>query len=162
MENILRKIASSKRSVKILKLISLISAIVVAFSFIALLYTAYKNAKIEVLYVLVITGVPFVCVSIFRHIFNAPRPYELYDFYPEKPREKEGKSFPSRHVFSGFVIGVVAFNYSLVFGILIIATSLILAASRILLGIHFVRDCVCGALIGIASALIGMWIFGLI
>ena len=34
---------------------------------------------------------------------------------------------------------------------------LALAASRVLLGIHFIRDVLCGALVGVISGLIGIF-----
>ena len=40
--------------------------------------------------------------------------------------------------------------------------AVILAVSRVLLGIHFIRDVVCGALVGVVSGVIGIVIFNLI
>ena len=111
---------------------------------------------------LVAAGVPFVLVTLFRHLVNAPRPYEMYDFYQTPPKNKCGKSFPSRHVFSGFVIATLAFAYSLPLALVMLGFAVILAVSRVLLGIHFIRDVVCGALVGVVSGVIGIVIFNLI
>ena len=59
----------------------------------------------ELIIYLAIPGISFVAVSIFRKCYNAKRPYEIYDFKPLIPKDTIGKSFPSRHVFSIFVIG---------------------------------------------------------
>ena len=100
---------------------------------------------------------PFLAVSAVRFLINAPRPYELYDFYEKKPKEKHGKSFPSRHVYSAFVIATLAFVYSIPLGVSLALIGVSLAAARVLLGIHFIRDVLCGALIGTVSGLIGIF-----
>jgi membrane-associated phospholipid phosphatase len=109
---------------------------------------------IEALKLAALSLASFLTVTVFRHLFNAPRPYELYEFYENKPRKKYGKSFPSRHVFSAFIIATIAFNYSLPLGIALSIMSFFLAVSRVLLGIHFVRDVCAGALIGAISGVI--------
>lgn len=162
MEKLLRKIVNSKKSVRALRISSAVSSILIALSYFAVLYLAFVQNRLEALYVVCMTAIPFFIVSLFRRLFDAPRPYEIYDFYKEKPKEKKGRSFPSRHVFSGFIIASVAFVYSLPLSLLALALSVLLAVSRILLGIHFIRDCVCGALIGVIAAVIGITVFGLI
>ena len=90
-------------------------------------------------------------------MIDAPRPYELYDFYENKPKEREGRSFPSRHAYSAFVIATIAFAYSIPLGIGLVLLGIALAVSRVLLGIHFIRDVVCGAIVGVISGLIGIF-----
>jgi membrane-associated phospholipid phosphatase len=109
----------------------------------------------------VVCGVPFVIVSLMRRIINMPRPYEVYDFYDKPPKNKCGRSFPSRHVFSAFVIGTSICFYNLFVGMLLCSLGVILCICRVLLGIHFIKDTVAGALIGIAGGVIGMLISGL-
>ena len=53
-----------------------------------------------------IPAVSFVLVSLFRRWYSAGRPYELLDITPLIPKDTRGKSFPSRHVFSDFIIGM--------------------------------------------------------
>lgn len=48
--------------------------------------------------------VGFIAVSVFRYIVNRPRPYEKFDMPPVIPKDTHGRSFPSRHVFSAFII----------------------------------------------------------
>jgi len=104
---------------------------------------------------------PFLTVSVFRKLYSAKRPYEVYDFSSlgiESPKEKKGSSFPSRHVFSIFLIGTLAFPYALPLAVCLLVFGVMLGACRVLLGIHFVRDVVAGALIGVASGVIGLLI----
>ena len=56
-----------------------------------------------------VPAVSFVVVTLFRKIVNEPRPYEKYDLPPVIDKDAGGKSFPSRHVFSVFVIAVTVF-----------------------------------------------------
>ena len=162
MERILKRIAESKWQSRVLKLLSYLSALAGIAAYGALLYLAYKSSINELAFLLVAAGVPFVLVTLFRHLVNAPRPYEMYDFYQTPPKNKCGKSFPSRHVFSGFVIATLAFAYSLPLALVMLGFAVILAVSRVLLGIHFIRDVVCGALVGVVSGVIGIVIFNLI
>lgn len=100
-------------------------------------------------------GIPFIAVSIFRKLYNRPRPYEVFHCQPLIPKDKQGQSFPSRHVFSAFVIAMCWLFYMPSVGIMLLALAAVLAASRVIGGVHFVSDVVVGALIGILSGVIG-------
>lgn len=106
----------------------------------------------------VVTGAPFIIVTLFRRLLNFPRPYEVFSFYENAPRRKRGQSFPSRHVFSIFVIGASLCFVNVGVGLALMLVGLTLAVSRVLLGIHFIRDVVAGGLIGVVSGVIGMLI----
>ena len=96
-----------------------------------------------------------------RRVINAWRPYQTYDLdalITSAPHRKSGSSFPSRHVFSSFLIGMIAFGYVPVLGVITLALGLVLAVSRVCLGIHFIRDVVCGALIGIVSGTVLLFV----
>ena len=129
----------------------------VAVAVFALNFRFYLNiSPFCALKYLVVLGVPFVLVSIMRKIVGAPRPYEIYDFYEKKPKESEKNSFPSRHAFSIFAIGTITvFTYP-ISGAVLLFLGLLLCVCRVLLGYHFVRDVLCGGLIGVFSSLIGL------
>ena len=107
---------------------------------------------------LVTAGVSFAVVSLFRRIVNSPRPYEILDIKPLMIKRTKGKSFPSRHCFSIFVIAVCWLRFVPIVGILLLILGVLLALLRVVLGVHFPRDVVAGALIGILSGIIGMYI----
>ena len=72
-----------------------------------LLLYLFFSEKYEMLYhTVLVPGVAFVVVSIFRRVYNAPRPYEQMQIRPLIQKDTKGKSFPSRHVFSIFMIGM--------------------------------------------------------
>ena len=108
---------------------------------------------------LLVPGISFVLVSIFRSWYDAPRPYEIPGAEPPLiKKDAPGKSFPSRHIFSIFVIAVTFFWVWPVPGILIGIAGILLAWSRVAGGVHFPRDVIAGALIGVFSGVIGYYL----
>ena len=49
----------------------------------------------------------FIIVTAFRYMIGRKRPYEKFDVPPVIPKDTKGKSFPSRHVFSAFMIAMM-------------------------------------------------------
>lgn len=156
MEGFLRRIYSSRNKRVLLKIISHASVAISVISFVYILVSAYIKAPILSVKILFLTAIPYFIVTMARKIINAPRPYELYDFYEEQPKKKTGSSFPSRHVFSAFTIATLAACFSPWLAVLVYVAGVMLAVARVLLGIHFIRDVTAGALIGILSGIIGI------
>ena len=157
MEKLLLKVYNSKKATLSFKLISSFAVISSVLSYCVLLFLSFYNSIYEGLSVLLSAALPFFAVGFVRMMIDAPRPYELYSFYEIKPKERAGRSFPSRHAYSSFVIALIAFFYSIPLGIGLLVMGLLLATSRVLLGIHFIRDVVAGAAIGIISGLLGIF-----
>ena len=108
---------------------------------------------------LLVPGISFVLVTLFRNKINAPRPYEMPGAQtPIIKKDAPGKSFPSRHIFSIFVIAVTFFWVWPVPGILIGIAGAVLAWSRVEGGVHFPRDVIAGALIGIGCGVLGFYV----
>ncbi len=127
-----------------------------------LLLTRLSESPWLALKLAVILAVPFVLVTVLRRLLNFPRPYEVLDFYENKPKKKKGCSFPSRHASSAFSIGTLMLFYLPTFGMGVLAGAIVLCVCRVLLGIHFPRDVVAGGAIGVAGALIGQFLITLI
>lgn len=107
---------------------------------------------------ILVPAISFVAVTIFRKVVNIPRPYEKFDTPPVLAKDTQGKSFPSRHVFSVFVIAMTIFYIHTGVGILLFIIGAVLAFIRVIGGVHEPRDVIAGALIGIASGMIGFYI----
>ena len=108
-----------------------------------------------------VAGIPFAVITLMRYLINSPRPYEVLDideFQVMREDRKSGRAFPSRHVFSAFLIGMLWLPYSVPFGVAALIFGAFLGVERVLLGIHFIRDVIAGAAIGIVSGLIGILI----
>ncbi len=144
-----------------LKTVSEISVLLFLGAFGALSVLSFLGSWVYGLKMLVFMAVPFLLVSVARKLFNTKRPYEVYDFYLEKPRSKKGESFPSRHVFSAFLIATLFYTFSLPVAIVLAAFGALLALSRVLLGIHFPSDVIAGAVIGILSGILGILLLSL-
>ena len=98
-----------------------------------------------------VPAVSFVVVTLFRKIVNEPRPYEKYDLPSVIDKDTSGKSFPSRHVFSVFVIAVTVFVRNPVAGCILAVIGIIIG------GVHTVWDVTAGAAVGILSGVIGYY-----
>lgn len=152
---------SSPRVVLIYRIIDRVAVSLSVLIFAVSAYFAFCRGLTEGVKLLLLAAIPFVLVSTVRALIKAPRPYELVDFcrFSQKPPHyKKGSSFPSRHVFSAFLIAVLAFEYSWQLGVLALDLSLTLALLRVVLGIHFPKDVICGAIIGVALGVVGMLI----
>ena len=156
MEKVLYRVYSSRRVGASLKIISHASVLLSALAFALLLVSSYIREPLLALRLCVAGAVPFFVVTVLRKLIDAPRPYELYSFYENAPKKKQGSSFPSRHVFSSFLIAILSYILSPWLTAAVALVGVALSVSRVLLGIHFVRDVVAGALIGITSGLIGL------
>ena len=124
-----------------------------------LLVFLYLEERDIFLQTIILPAVAFVIVSLFRHFFNQKRPYEVYDFDPIIKRNGKGKSMPSRHVFSIFMIAMCFFQVDISLGFIFCIMGLCLALLRVYGGVHFIKDVVAGALIAILSGLLGFFVF---
>lgn len=103
------------------------------------------------------TATCFVLAGLLRAWLNMPRPYEVFDLKPLVPKKdlKSGRSFPSRHTFSAFLIATMA---ALIFqsfaSVVILLLAAALGATRVFEGVHFLRDVIAGAVLGILCGLI--------
>ena len=156
MENLLLRVYNSKKTSTSLKIISHLSVLLCAVSYVLMLVHFYLQTPLLAVKLFFSLALPFVLVSLLRRIINAPRPYELYDFYKIKPKGKQGRSFPSRHLFSALAIATLSYTVSVWLAISLFFVGVSLAAARVLLGIHFLRDVLTGGIIGILSSVIGM------
>ncbi|WP_443753365.1 phosphatase PAP2 family protein [Agathobacter rectalis] len=95
---------------------------------------------------IIVPLVGFTSVSVFRYIVNRPRPYERFDMPPVIPKDTHGRSFPSRHVFSAFIISFTVLICSpagspfCFIGILLTVLAAIIACVRVISGVHFISD----------------------
>lgn len=131
---------------------------VVYVSFISVLALMLWEKDERLLRVVLTTGISFLIVTIFRKLYNSKRPYIVYDFKPLIKKEKSGESMPSRHVFSAIIIAI-AFLYTYpILSIPMFICAIVIAVGRVIGGVHFIKDVVAGALIGVICGIIGFYI----
>lgn len=103
--------------------------------------------------VILIPAITFVLLSIVRKAINRSRPYEKLRIEPLLNKKSCGSSFPSRHIFSAFMIaGTVAFLTP--WGYLLYLPATLLALIRVIGGVHYPSDVLAGAAVGVASTLL--------
>ncbi len=108
--------------------------------------------------VLFVPAVTFALVTLFRKKFNAPRPYETWPVKPLIPKDTKGNSFPSRHVFSIYIIAMAAWYVWWPLGLTLVVAGIFLAAARVIGRVHFVKDVMAGALIAVGAGILCFWV----
>ena len=126
-----------------------------------LLIWCYLNRKEMLVKAILVPGISFILISLFRKWINRPRPYTEYETPSAIYKEVKGNSFPSRHIFSVFVIaGTWAAIYpNMVPALALCAIGIVLAIVRVVSGVHYISDVVAGALLGLLAAFIGFSLF---
>lgn len=106
----------------------------------------------------IVPAVSFVLLTIIRAKINAKRPYEKFGLPPVIDKKTKGNSFPSRHVFSVFIIAVTVFYHFQPAGILLGVIGIGLGIVRVCTGVHEPRDVAAGAAAGILCGIIGYYL----
>lgn len=120
-----------------------------------LLEVAIVGAWLDLAKFIVVPAVGFIALSVFRTHFNAPRPYQVADIKPLIRKDTSGRSFPSRHTFSLFMIALSWWAWRVPTGVVLVVLACVMAATRMVGGVHFPRDVVAAALFAIICALVG-------
>lgn len=94
--------------------------------------------------------------SALRRLIDAPRPYETPGFTPLLPKRTVGRAFPSRHAVSAAAIAVVWWPVSPACSAVLAAAAVLICATRVLAGVHAVRDVLCGAALGALCGMAGI------
>ena len=163
MERLLRGVYASEKKKKILATVGKVCVYTnVVFFALILTILALGSEWWDAAIAAASAALGYLAVTVARKLFNYPRPYEVYDFYTVKPREKRGESFPSRHCYSAFVITTLAWLVSPLVSLGLLVLAALIAVTRVLLGIHFVRDVLCGAAVGLVFGAAGVIIASVI
>lgn len=115
---------------------------------IGIVWVFFKQSEIFFQFVLVPLGV-FLMVTALRKLINEQRPYEKYGIEPVFAKDTKGKSMPSRHTASAFIISMAMLRINLYLGIGFLAVSFVIMISRVLAGVHYIRDVFVGMTISI-------------
>ena len=100
----------------------------------------------------------FLVVTVMRAVINARRPYEKYNYTPVVPKNTKGKSFPSRHTVSAFIIAMAFMYIQSRLGVIMLIIATLIGLTRILSGVHFIRDVISGAAIGVIVGILGFFV----
>lgn len=135
--------------------------------FTALVYAAYTLLALWALFrlplpqsarVITVPTAGFLLGTALRTALNRPRPYEVLGLPALGKKKTKGQSFPSRHVFCAAVISTAFWYVSTVLGVVFAAVAVLLAALRVAIGVHWVRDVLAGLAFGWGIGIIGFWL----
>ena len=105
-----------------------------------------------------VPGLGVLIVTVMRKWIGARRPYEIWQIRPLIEKDTVRKSFPSRHVFSVYVIGMLGVWIQPEVGVILFLLGIGLAGIRVISGVHFIRDVLAGAAFGISCGWIGFYL----
>lgn len=108
--------------------------------------------------ILLVPAGVLMLVSLLRIIINEKRPYEKFSIESVFAKSTSGKSMPSRHTASAFIIAMAFMRVSILLSSAFIIISIIIAASRVLAGVHYIKDVIVGALISIIAGVVFLFL----
>lgn len=108
---------------------------------------------------IILPAIDLAFISVLRKILNKPRPYDKLNYEPlGKYKRGKGQSFPSRHTASAFIIGMACLYINKPYGILMLILAVLIAASRIISGVHYPKDVLAGGSISLVLGYIGFFL----
>ena len=161
-ERISKPIRSHPNGMKIINVLNKLTTSSVYLAHPISLIILFINGDKRFWNVLLVPAISFILLSFFRKAVNAPRPYELLDIDPIIKKNTKGNSFPSRHVFSVFVIAMSLYYVWPSIGIVLMLIGIIISVIRVIGGVHFPRDVIAGAIMGVGSSIIGWYVSSLL
>ena len=154
-QKLLSKIRKSKQKERVFTFLcqySPVSLIIIYTLLICYLFFTQSSLLLETIFFPLFT---LILTTVLRKIINAPRPYDIYQIEP-LIKHHSGQSFPSRHTSSAWIIAYACLNVNTVLGIFCIFIALYVAMSRVIAGVHFIKDVIAGILL---SSLVGLFLF---
>jgi len=119
------------------------------YALILMLPVIYGQEAVETSIIMAITGI--IGVAIYKLLKNnlvRQRPCISHPCINQGTAMLDLYSFPSGHTLHAFSFSIVAINSFPELGIILIPFTLLVAASRVVLGLHYPTDVAVGALIG--------------
>ena len=98
------------------------------------------------------------CIRFLRKCVNAKRPYTIYGTTPIVAKDKTGESMPSRHTASFTVIAMTWLYVNPAAGVIMLVLAFLMGVVSVLGGVHFVKDVLAGAGIGVLIGIIGLFL----
>ena len=132
-----------------LKIIYKFFPLIIFISYPILLVYIFFADKLLCLKIFLVPLFVFLLVTVLRKIINEQRPYVKYGVSSLFGKNKTGESMPSRHTASAFVIAMAFMRCNVVLGIIMLVTATLIVLSRILAGVHYIRDVAVGILISL-------------
>ena len=114
----------------------------------ALLLVHGKAAMVPVIHIVAVGTVSTLIYKWLKTKTSRLRPFELNQLILPGAETLDRFSFPSGHTLHAVAVSIVALSYYPTLGWLVIPFSILVAASRPILGLHYPTDVLAGAAIG--------------
>ena len=121
------------------------------------LLLAFRSEAVPAVIHMIFTG--FLCTTLdklLKHKTSRPRPYQIHQDVICSAAPLDQFSFPSGHTLHAVAFSVVAVAYFPMLVWLLLPFTLLVAASRVILGLHYPSDVLAGALLGLGIAQAGL------
>lgn len=136
--------------------ISMLSVRAVYLLYIGLLVWLLFSGQWVILWAtLLVPAAAFLAGTALRAAINRPRPYTKYGFEPLFPKGQAGESMPSRHCFSAAAIAAAAWYALPPLGTVLAVLAVVIAVSRVVIGVHYISDVAAGLAFGLVFAIVG-------
>lgn len=142
-------VTKSDRRLKAVKLVYEYLPYAIGYFYLAAAFFLFFTGNIKIFRFTVVPAMLFLLVSVFRCIVSAKRPYELFNITPIIKKDKSGKSMPSRHTACAFAIAMAFMHLNVLIGVLMLILAAVVGVSRVLCGVHFVKDVIVGAVVAV-------------
>jgi undecaprenyl-diphosphatase len=121
------------------------------------LLLAFHSEAVPAVIHMIFTGL--LCTTLYKllkHKTSRPRPYQIHKDVICLAAPLDQFSFPSGHMLHAVAFSVVAVAYFPMLAWLLLPFTLLVAASRVILGLHYPSDVLAGALLGLGIAQAGL------
>ena len=122
-----------------------------------LIYLFVSGNKADFIKALVVPAVTFAAATLFRAVINSQRPYEKLGIKPLIQKNTVGKSFPSRHSASVFIIAMAFLHTNVYLGAAMFAVGFLIILSRVLAGVHYEKDVLAGLCFSVLLGIFGFY-----
>ncbi len=147
-----------RTSRKVLAISYKLLPILIFIAYPLLLIFSFIFVREEFLQLLLVPACVFIFVSALRVLIDEERPYERYGVPSVFYKQTKGKSMPSRHTASAFIISLAFLKAVPLLGAVLLIISCAIAVSRVLSGVHYIRDVAVGAVISIIIGAVFLFI----
>lgn len=144
-----------QRALKVLKTAyTVLPAVVFVLYPVMIIIKAVLGFDAELLKMILVPAGVFAGVTVLRKLIGRTRPYDKYGVTPLIQKDDNHSSMPSRHAASAFIIAMSGFVLAVPLGISLLCMAALIAATRVLAGVHFISDVVCGMLISVIVGIV--------
>ena len=141
-----------------MKILYKVLPLIIFIAYPILIVYTFFYMKSELIKIVFVPFAVFVFVTVLRKILNKPRPYEVFNTPSLFDKDTKGQSMPSRHTASAFIIAMTFLYIDFYLGIIAFAIAFMIAMSRILSGVHYIRDILVGAGISVLTGIIFLFL----